>query len=82
MNFKYILEQNNKAVLDGTALSESEFAKIKNDVSHASFYDAGKWLTGENGKVYVHIQRGNQMLHLLVLNNEHIVENKRDKKIY
>lgn len=72
VNFKYILEQNNKAVLDGTALSESEFAKIKNDVSHASFYDSGKWLTGENGKVYVHIQRGNQMLHLLVLNNEHI----------
>ena len=27
-NFKYILEQNNKAVLDGTALTESEFAKI------------------------------------------------------
>ena len=33
-NFKYILEQNNKAKLDGTGLSESEFAKIKNDVSN------------------------------------------------
>lgn len=71
-NFKYILEQNNKAVLDDTKLSDEEFAKIKNDVSHASFYDAGKWLAGENGKVYVHIQRGNEQLHLLVLNNEHI----------
>ena len=51
-NFKYILEQNNKAKLDDIPLSESEFAKVKNDVSHASFYDAGKWLVGENGKVY------------------------------
>ena len=50
-NFKYILEQNNKAKLKDIPLSESEFAKIKNDVSHASFYDAGKWLVGENGKV-------------------------------
>lgn len=71
-NFKYILEQNNKAKLDDTPLSESEFAKIKNDLSHQSFYDAGKWLTGENGKVYVHVQRGNEVLHLVVMNNEHI----------
>ena len=71
-NFKYILEQNNKAKLNDTPLSQSEFAKIKNDLSHASFYDAGKWLVGENGKVYVHVQRGNEVLHLVVLNNEHI----------
>ena len=71
-NFKYILEQNNKDKLNDTPLSESEFAKIKNDVSHASFYDAGKWSVGENGKVYVHVQRGNETLHLVVLNNEHI----------
>jgi len=71
-NFKYILEQNNKAKLKDTPLSESEFAKIKNDLSHVSFYDAGKWLIGENGKVYVHVQRGNETLHLVVMNNEHI----------
>ena len=71
-NFKYILEQNNKSKLNDQPLSESEFAKIKNDVSHASFYDAGKWLVGENGKVYVHVQRGNETLHLVVMNNEHI----------
>lgn len=47
-NFKYILEQNNKAKLNDVPLSESEFAKIKNDLSHASFYDAGKRLVGEN----------------------------------
>lgn len=71
-NFKYILEQNNKAKLNDVPLSDSEFEKIKNDVSHPSFFDAGKWLVGENGSVYVHLQRGNEKLHLLVLNNEHI----------
>ena len=71
-NFKYILEQNNKAKLNDVPLSDSEFAKIKNDLSHASFYDAGKWLVGENGKVYVHVQRGNETLHLVVMNNEHV----------
>ena len=71
-NFRYILEQNNKAKLNDVPLSDSEFDKIKNDVSHASFYDAGKWLVGEQGKVYVHVQRGNETLHLVVMNNEHI----------
>ena len=71
-HFKYILEQNNKAKLNDTPLSDSEFAKIKNDVSHASFYDAGKWLAGENGKVYVHVQRGNEMLHLAVMTHEQV----------
>lgn len=71
-NFKYILEQNNKAKLNDTPLSEAEFAKIKNDISHQSFYDAAKWLVGENGRVYVHVQRGNETLHLVVMNNEHI----------
>jgi len=71
-NFKYILEQNNKDKLNDTELTEQEFAKIKNDVSHQSFYDAAKWLVGENGRVYVHIQRGNEQLHLLVMNNEHV----------
>ena len=63
-NFKYILEQNNKAKLNDIPLSDSEFAKIKNDVSHASFYDAAKWLVGESGKVYVHVQRGNEQQRL------------------
>lgn len=71
-NFKYILEQNNKAKLNDVPLSDSEFAKIKNDLSHASFYEAGKWLVGENGKVYVHVQRGNETLHLVVMNNEQV----------
>lgn len=72
-NFKYILEQNNKDKLNGTALSASEFAQVKNQVSHSSFYDAGRWFAGEGGgQVYVHVQRGNEKLHLLVFNHEHI----------
>lgn len=71
-NFKYILEQNNKSRLNDIPLSDSEFEQVKNQISFSSFYDAGKWLVGENGLVYVHVQRGNEKLHLMVLNNEHI----------
>ncbi len=71
-NFRRILEQNNKAKLDDVPLTESEFAQVKNQISFSSFYDAGKWLVGENGIVQVHVQRGNDTLHLTVLNQEHI----------
>lgn len=71
-NFRNILEQNNKAALNDQPLSESEFEQVKNQISFASFYDAGKWLVGENGQVLVHVQRGNETLHLTVLNQEHI----------
>lgn len=69
---KYILEQNNKAKLNDILLSESEFAQVKNQLQFSSFYDAGKWLVGENGIVYVHVQRGNETLHLMVINHEHV----------
>ena len=75
-NFRYILEQNNKDKLDDKGLSEAEFAQVKNQVSHASFYDAGKWLSGENGRVYVHVQRGSVQLHLLVVNHEQVAGGK------
>ena len=71
-NFKTILEQNNKAKLNDVPLSDSEFEQVKNQLSFASFYDAGKWLVGESGIVYVHVQRGNDTMHLMVLNQEHI----------
>lgn len=71
-NFKYILEQNNKAKLNDVSLTDSEFEQIKNQLQFSSFYDAGKWLIGENGIVYVHVQRGNDTLHLMVMNQEHI----------
>lgn len=71
-NFRHILEQNNKAKLDDIPLTDSEFEQVRNQIQFASFYDAGKWLVGENGRVYVHVQRGNDTLHLLVLNHAHV----------
>ena len=71
-NFKYILEQNNKDRLNGESLSESEFEQVKNQLQFSSFYKAGEWLVGENGKVQVHVQRDTEKLHLVVMNHEHI----------
>ena len=65
-NFRYILEQNNKDRLNGEALTESEFAQVKNQLQFSSFYRAGEWLVGENGKVQVHVQRDTERLHLVV----------------
>ncbi len=71
-NFKYILEQNNKDRLNGEPLSDSEFEQVKNQLQFSSFYKAGEWLVGENGKVMVHVQRDTERLHLVVMNHEHI----------
>ncbi len=71
-NFKYILEQNNKDRLNGESLTESEFEQVKNQLQFSSFYRAGEWLVGENGKVQVHVQRDTERLHLVVMNHEHI----------
>lgn len=71
-NFKYILEQNNKERLNGESLTESEFEQVKNQLQFSSFYKAGEWLVGENGKVQVHVQRDTERLHLVVMNHEHI----------
>lgn len=71
-NFKYILEQNNKDRLNGEELSDSEFEQVKNQLQFSSFYKAGEWLVGENGKVMVHVQRDTKKLHLVVMNHEHI----------
>ena len=72
VNFRYILEQNNKDRLDGEGLSDSEFEQVKNQLQFSSFYKAGEWLVGENGKVMVHVQRDMEKLHLVVMNHEHI----------
>ena len=71
-NFKYILGQNNKERLNGESLSNTEFEQVKNQLQFSSFYKAGEWLVGENGKVQVHVQRDTERLHLVVLNHEHI----------
>ena len=66
-NFRYILEQNNKARLDGQPLSDAEFEQVKNQLQFSSFYKAGEWLVGENGKAMVHVQRDTEKLHLVVM---------------
>lgn len=71
-NFRYILEQNNKDRLNGEPLSDAEFDQVKNQLQFSSFYKAGEWLVGENGKVMVHVQRDTERLHLVVINHEHI----------
>ena len=71
-NLRYILEQNNKARLDDIPLSDSEFEQVKNQLQFPSFYEAGRWMAGENGMAQVHIQRGTDTLHLAVVNQEHI----------
>ena len=71
-NFRYILEQNNKDRLDGEHLTDAEFEQVRNQLQFSSFYKAGEWLVGENGKVMVHVQRDTEELHLVVMNHEHI----------
>lgn len=71
-NFRYILEQNNKDRLDGEHLTDVEFEQVRNQLQFSSFYKAGEWLVGENGKVMVHVQRDTEKLHLVVMNHEHI----------
>ncbi len=58
--------------MNGESLSDAEFDQIKNQLQFSSFYKAGEWLVGENGKVMVHVQRNTEKLHLVVMNHEHI----------
>ena len=71
-NFRYILEQNNKERLDGEPLTDTEFEQVKNQLQISSFYKAGEWLVGENGKVQIHVQRDTKRIHIVVMNHEHI----------
>ena len=56
-NFRRILETNNKSVLADNPLTDSEFSQIQNAMTFSSFYEAGKFLVGENGIAKVSVQR-------------------------
>lgn len=56
-NFRRILEANNKSVLADYPLTNSEFRQIQNAMTFSSFYEAGKFLVGENGIAKVSVQR-------------------------
>ena len=63
-NLRSILERGNKAVLDGKPLTDQEFEQVKNQLSFATFYDAAKWIAGENGIAHVYVQRDTETVHL------------------
>lgn len=71
-NIKLILERGNKEQLDGTPLTEREFEQVKNQLSFATFYDAAKWISGENGIAHVSVQRDTKTVQLTVLKRDDI----------
>ncbi|AND80191.1 type I restriction endonuclease subunit R [Streptococcus pantholopis] len=56
-NFFAKLAQNNVAVLNDVPLTEQEKAQIKNQLNFVNYYEAAKWLAGENGIAKVQVQR-------------------------
>ncbi|WP_074593202.1 type I restriction endonuclease subunit R [Bacillus cereus] len=74
-NFKIKLENNNKDVLNEVPLTEQEFRQIKEQLYFVNFYEAAKWLAGENGVAKVQVQREDAALdtiRLKVLNRADI----------
>lgn len=61
-NFRKILETNNKSVLADYPLTDSEFRQIQNAMTFSSFYEAGKFLVGENGIAKILLQREDSSL--------------------
>ncbi|WP_308654576.1 HsdR family type I site-specific deoxyribonuclease [uncultured Anaerococcus sp.] len=61
-NFREILETNNKSVLADYPLTDSEFRQIQNAMTFSSFYEAGKFLVGENGVAKILLQREDSSL--------------------
>ena len=71
-NLRSILERGNKAVLDGMPLTDLEFEQVKNQLSFATFYDAAKWIAGENGIAHVYVQRDTETVQLTALKRDDI----------
>lgn len=71
-NIKLILERGNKEQLDGIPLTDREFEQVKNQLSFATFYDAAKWIAGENGIAHVFVQRDTKTVQLTVLKRDDI----------
>lgn len=56
-NFFTKLEQNNVKQLSGHFLTNSEKNQIINQLSFINYYEAAKWIAGENGIAKVQVQR-------------------------
>lgn len=66
-NFKEKLENNNKDVLNEVPLTEQEFRQVQNQLNFANFYEAARWLVGENGIAKVQVQREDASLGIIRL---------------
>ena len=71
-NIKLILERGNMERLEGKPLTEREFEQVKNQLSFATFYDAAKWIAGENGVAHVFVQRDTGKVQLTALKRDDI----------
>ncbi|NLD08227.1 MAG: type I restriction endonuclease subunit R, partial [Xanthomonadaceae bacterium] len=66
-NVRSILEQNNRAELKNIPLTEQEFRQVKRQLTFLNPYEAAKWLSGENGKAKVEVQREDASLGVIRL---------------
>lgn len=56
-NFRHILVLNNKELFDEHPLTDLEFLQIQDQLRFPTFYDAAKWMMGENGIARLRVQR-------------------------
>src|SRR5699024_10366245 len=56
-NFFEKLAQNNVSVLNDVPLTDQEKLQIKNQLNFTNYFNAAKWLVGENGIARVEVQR-------------------------
>lgn len=56
-NFFEKLEQNNVRVLNDHFLTDQEKLQIQNQLNFVNYYEAAKWISGENGIAKVQVQR-------------------------
>lgn len=66
-NFFEKLEENNVRILADHPLTHSEKNQIKNQLNFVNFYEAAKWIAGENGIAKVQVQREDASLGIIRL---------------
>ena len=66
-NFFEKLEENNVRTLADYPLTHSEKNQIKNQLNFVNFYEAAKWIAGENGIAKVQVQREDASLGIIRL---------------
>lgn len=83
-NFFQKLEENNLSVLDDVMLTAQEKEQIKNQLNFVNYYEAAKWISGENGIAKVQVQREDASLgtiRLSVLWRDHVAGGKSSYEV-